>query len=279
MSEHLISFLVNQREAYCFPPSFRADVEDFGRKTLALLFPHFAEEANCEVSQIEALVAQLREDFSELLNRVESALEITLDHAELESAFFGSLTDLIEQLEFDAKAMAEGDPAAQSVDEVKLAYPGFRAIAIYRVAHLLHGLEIPLLPRLLTEMAHRETGIDIHPGAIIGRSFCIDHGTGVVIGETAVIGNGVKIYQGVTLGALTVQKALADVKRHPTIGDNTVLYANATVLGGETVIGHDCVIGANAWVTKSVPPFNIVGRDAEFRPRRSIEDGDLEYFI
>ncbi len=147
------------------------------------------------------------------------------------------------------------------------------------MAHELHHLGFPLLPRLLSEHAHRETGVDIHPGATVGRSFFIDHGTGIVIGETAVIGNGVKLYQGVTLGALLVQKELATKKRHPTLGDNVVVYANATILGGETVVGNDTVIGGNAWVTESVPAFSMVSHNSEVRPRKVGMDTEIEFNI
>jgi serine O-acetyltransferase len=166
------------------------------------------------------------------------------------------------------------------VDEVILTYPGFYAIAIYRVAHALQRLGFPLLPRLLTELAHQRTGVDIHPGATIGRRFVIDHGTGVVIGETTVIGERVKIYQGVTLGALQVQKALADKKRHPTIEDDVVVYANATILGGGTVVGRNSIIAGNAFITQSIPPESVVSRRSEVRARHGGADFDeLEYHI
>ena len=151
-------------------------------------------------------------------------------------------------------AILEGDPAADSEDEVVLAYPGFLATAVHRFAHELYRLNVPVFPRVVSEWSHRETGIDIHPGATIGRAFAIDHGTGVVIGETSVIGDRVRIYQGVTLGALAVSKRLAHTKRHPTIEDDVVIYAGATILGGETVIGRGSVIGGNVWLTHSVPP-------------------------
>jgi serine O-acetyltransferase len=150
--------------------------------------------------------------------------------------------------------MFEGDPAAKSRSEIIRTYPGFYAIAAYRIAHQLHVAGITGIPRIITEHAHSKTGIDIHPAASIGNYFCIDHGTGVVIGETTVIGDHVKIYQGVTLGALSVNKEDAEKKRHPTLEDRVVVYAGATILGGETVIGHDSIIGGNVWITKSVPP-------------------------
>lgn len=177
--------------------------------------------------------------------------------------FFERLPDIDRLLQLDARATFEGDPAAHSLDEVILCYPGFLATAFYRFAHALHALRIPLLPRVLTEAAHQRTGIDIHPGAEIGPSFCIDHGTGVVIGETSSIGAHVKIYQGVTLGALSVSKALAARKRHPTIQDHVVIYAQAAILGGETVIGHHSVIGGNVWLTHSIPPHSVVMQASE----------------
>ena len=161
------------------------------------------------------------------------------------------------------EAILNGDPAAKSEFEVIRAYPGFYALSFYRIAHLLLQLEVPLLPRILTEHAHAKTGIDIHPGAIIGEHCYMDHGTGIVIGETAVIGNDVKIYQGVTLGALSVDKSMAATKRHPTIENNVILYSNATVLGGDTVIGHNSIIGGNVWLTGSVPPGSLVYHNSE----------------
>ncbi|PIF01268.1 MAG: serine acetyltransferase [Maribacter sp.] len=172
--------------------------------------------------------------------------------------YLGSLPNVLESLNLDAEAIVNCDPASTSIEEVYMAYPGFYAIAIYRLAHELYKLGFPLVPRLMTEYAHSKTGVDINPGAHIGRSFFIDHATGVVIGESAMIMNNVKIYQGVTLGALYVAKDLKKTKRHPTIEDNVTIYANATILGGETVIGANSVIGGNAWVTSSVPPNSTV---------------------
>ena len=144
-----------------------------------------------------------------------------------------------------------------------MAYPGFSATAVYRFSHQLWKQGVKILPRVFAEYAHSKTGIDIHPGATIGQSFFIDHGTGIVIGETTIIGDNVKIYQGVTLGALSVQKEKASEKRHPTIEDNVVIYSNATILGGETVVGHDSVIGGNVWLTRAVQPFSIVFQQAD----------------
>lgn len=154
----------------------------------------------------------------------------------------------------DANAALEGDPAARSAEEVILSYPGVEALMVHRVAHFLHTKGVPIVPRIMSEYVHGRTGIDIHPGATIGEECFIDHGTGVVIGETCVIGRHVKIYQGVTLGALSVKKVFADKKRHPTIEDNVTIYAGATILGGETVIGEGSVIGGNTWITAPVAP-------------------------
>jgi serine O-acetyltransferase len=176
------------------------------------------------------------------------------DAGAIAGQFFDSLPQIYEKVSGDVVAMYEGDPAAKSRSEVIQTYPGFYAIAAYRVAHQLHLLGVKGIPRVITEHAHSKTGIDIHPSATIGNHFCIDHGTGVVIGETAVIGDHVKIYQGVTLGALSVSKDDASRKRHPTLEDHVVVYAGATILGGETVIGHHSVVGGNVWLTRSVPP-------------------------
>ncbi len=173
------------------------------------------------------------------------------------------LPDILDRLNLDARAIWQCDPASLSLEEVYMAYPGFYAIAIYRLAHELFNMGFPLVPRLMTEYAHARTGVDINPGAQIGKSFFIDHATGVVIGETAVIRDNVKIYQGVTLGALYVAKDLQQTKRHPTIEDNVTIYANATILGGETVIGANSIIGGNAWVTESVPPNSKVFHKSE----------------
>lgn len=172
--------------------------------------------------------------------------------------FVERLPQLREILITDVEAAFNGDPAATNRGEVIFCYPAIRAIVNYRIAHELLELGVPLIPRIITEMAHSETGIDIHPGAKIGESFFIDHGTGVVIGETCIIGNNVKIYQGVTLGALSVRKDMQAKKRHPTIEDNVTIYAGATILGGSTIIGEGCTIGGNTWVTSSVPPKSLI---------------------
>ena len=172
----------------------------------------------------------------------------------IRAAFEAELPDIFASLSEDAHAILKGDPAASSLTEVISTYPGFYALAVHRIAHGLCQLGVPLVPRMLSEVAHRKTGVEIHPGATIGRRFCIDHGTGVVFGETVDIGDDVKVYQGVTLGALSVRKDMAKTKRHPTIGNGVVIYAGATILGGETVIGANSIIGGNTWIVKSVPP-------------------------
>ena len=173
------------------------------------------------------------------------------------------LSSIKKTLIMDARFILESDPAATSLEEVIAIYPGFYAIFCYRIANALARLSIPLLPRMITEYAHKNTGIDIHPRATIGSPFSIDHGTGIVIGETATIGNNVKLYQGVTLGALSVDKNKASKKRHPTIEDNVILYAGCTILGGETVVGRNSIIGGNVWLTESIAPFSVVYHKSE----------------
>jgi serine O-acetyltransferase len=172
--------------------------------------------------------------------------------SKIADVFFLNLEQVFDWINQDVDAMFAGDPAAKSRTEILRSYPGFYAISAYRIAHSLLMLGVKMIPRMITEYAHSRTGIDIHPGAKIGQYFCIDHGTGVVIGETTKIGNHVKLYQGVTLGALSVDKADADNKRHPTIEDHVVIYSGATILGGNTVIGKGSVVGGNVWLTKSV---------------------------
>jgi len=177
-------------------------------------------------------------------------------------ALIEELPEIRRKVALDVQAAYSGDPAAKSSEEVIISYPGLEAIVIYRLAHFLQKSGVPVIPRIMSEYVHGKTGIDIHPGAEIGESFFIDHGTGVVIGETCVIGNRVKIYQGVTLGALSVKKEMMNKKRHPTIEDDVTIYANATILGGETVIGEGSTIGGNTWVTSSVPPHTVLNQSS-----------------
>ncbi len=184
--------------------------------------------------------------------------------------FIAIVPNVLKDLNRDAIFILENDPAAKSIEEVYLSYPGFYAIAIYRLSHQLHLFNIPIIPRLMTECAHSTTGIDINPGARIGVPFFIDHGTGVVIGETAEIANHVKIYQGVTLGALSVKKSMQEKKRHPSIESKVTIYANATILGGKTVIGENSTIGGNVWLTKSVPPNSMVSHKPNIEIKTNI---------
>ena len=232
----------------------RTDPAPFVQQLLSVLFP--------QVRGRRALETQELYDLYSLAVRMLTALNVAPGQGTVEKIIDG-LPEIHTKLLVDAQAIFDGDPAARSVDEVIIAYPGFLAIAIFRVAHEFHLAGVPILPRLLTEFAHEKTGIDIHPGADIGPGFCIDHGTGIVIGETTTVGKNVKLYQGVTLGALSVDKGNAGNKRHPTVEDNVVLYSNATVLGGETVIGHDSIIGGNVWITESVPPRSVIYHKAE----------------
>ncbi len=271
-TESFLDLLSRERREYALPPRLRELSERFVHGVLELLFAHFTEEVRARHGEVAADLAALRA----LLVK---ALEIPGPHERncdgVVDRFFTELPAIREALLLDARALYDGDPAAESVDEVILAYPGFFAIAVYRIAHELHGCGVPIFPRLLTEVAHRDTGVDIHPGARIGRSFAVDHATGIVIGETAVLGERVKLYQGVTLGALSVSKRKQGTKRHPTIGDDVVIYANATILGGDTVIGAGSLIGGNVWLTSSVPPHSVVTPTARVERRESSGADDL----
>lgn len=219
-------------------------------------------EADNNEFEVQAQLTKSQQTLSQILYSVIKVESLSSNQA---ATFFEAIPDLYELLIKDAQAIFNADPAAKELDQVLIAYPGFFAIAVYRFAHQLYKQNIPLLPRIFTEYAHSRTGIDIHPAAQIGKAFAIDHGTGIVIGETTIIGNNVKIYQGVTLGALSVQKNKASQKRHPSIQDNVVIYSGATILGGDTVIGHDSIIGGNVWLTNSVDPFSIVYHQAEVK--------------
>ncbi|MCB0681713.1 MAG: serine acetyltransferase [Saprospiraceae bacterium] len=223
---------------------------------LKILFPELADRTYDSRRDFELHFQRIEMELYRILATLGSSLGQTPEL--IEKQFMARLPEVHALLLKDAEAISSGDPAATSQTEVIRTYPGFFAIAVYRVAHELQRLQVPLIPRILTEHAHSQTGIDIHPGATIGEYFCIDHGTGLVIGETVDIGDHVKIYQGVTLGALSVRKDLAKTKRHPTIEDRVVIYSGATILGGDTVIGHDSVIGGNVWLTQSVPPHSVI---------------------
>jgi serine O-acetyltransferase len=198
---------------------------------------------------------------------------------EITSSFFNELPEIFKMLSEDAKTFVKSDPAAEKLEEVILCYPGFFSLIVYRIAHILYKLNVPVIPRIMTEYAHSKTGIDIHPGAVIGKNCFIDHGPGIVIGQTTVVGENVKIYQGVTLGALFVKKSMSDTKRHPTIEDNVILYSGCTILGGNTVIGHDTIVGGNVWITESVLPHNVVYRENKTVIRENIKFDEPYNFI
>lgn len=248
--------------------------DDAGRYITELLALLFARSHGVDENRGAAWLNELntsKQHLTELLSPFTGN-----DAARIGEEFYHKyLPDIYDVLWQDAEAAYAGDPAAQNLQEVVLAYPGFFGVAVYRVAHHLHSLGIATLPRLFSEHAHEKTGIDIHPGANIGRSFFMDHGTGIVIGGTSVIADNVKIYQGVTLGALSVDKSLASTKRHPTIEEGVVIYAGATILGGETVIGRNSVIGGNTWIVESVAPFSVVYNKASFRVRPAREVTDI----
>jgi serine O-acetyltransferase len=242
---------------YQSPSGLRfSKVGDFMRKTMSVLFPQFSIDDHGELSLTEQ-VLDLETELVHLVRQASKDMDQAAT-ASLAREFVEALPRIAESCHLDAEALIDGDPAAESLEEIIVSYPGFYAIVVYRVANTLLKQGIPMLPRILTELAHQRTGIDIHPGATIGKSFFIDHGTGVVIGGTAVIGNNVKIYQGVTLGALRVDRAAKSTKRHPTIEDNVVIYASATILGGNTIVGQNSVIGGNVWLTKSIPAWSRV---------------------
>ena len=244
-------------------------IRKFADDLVRLLYPQLNRVQFVDQTDLEIHIHGLRQQLMFVLNNLRLCDKL-FDYDHIVETFFRSLATIEAQLDGDAKSIYEGDPAANSVDEVILCYPGFYAIAIYRFAHELYKMNIPSLPRLLSEYAHQITGIEINPGAKIGSNFCIDHGTGIVIGETTEIGSNVKLYQGVTLGALSVEKVLSGQKRHPTIEDNCVIYSNATILGGKTIIGKNSVIGGNVWVTESVPAGSLVYHKSEvqLKPQR-----------
>ena len=226
-----------------------------------LIHALFPIRQNCAVDEGEIAIELDRSavKLRELLYSIRKSLDSS--PSELVDDFFSRVPDAFEQLAVDAAAVIKFDPAASCVEEIILCYPGFYAITVYRMAHILYEMKIPVLPRIMAEYAHELTGIDIHPGAQIASPFFIDHGTGIVIGETARIGSEVRIYQGVTLGALTVERSMANTKRHPTIEDHVVIYAGSTILGGDTVIGHHTVVGGNTWITESILPHSVVYRN------------------
>ena len=231
------------------------------QRGLALLHPCVYGELG-STDNLASLSTELEKDIA-LLCPGRNAAEIVAD-------FVKTIPAVKKLVESDVEAAYEGDPAAMSRMEVVMAYPGLYAVTVHRLAHELYKLKVPVIPRIMSELAHSKTGIDIHPGATIGERFFIDHGTGVVIGETCVIGRNVKLYQGVTLGAKSFAKdpdtgaLVKGIKRHPNVEDNVVIYAGATILGGDTTIGHDSEIGGNVWLMDSIPPFSRVYNQTPF---------------
>ncbi len=246
-----------------------------------IIYPGYRRREGLHIGNVTYHVGELIDSLHDTLTtqiararlheaRVDRCVDPCEDHEDYQTAgqktaiaFLERIPDLRRVLALDVQAAYDGDPACKNLDEVILCYPGLEAVTVYRLAHELHLLGVPFVPRMMTEWAHKETGIDIHPGASIGHHFFIDHGTGVVIGETCEIGQRVKLYQGVTLGALSFPtdadgNIIRNMKRHPTIEDRVVIYANATILGGKTVIGHDSVIGSSVWLTHSVAPHTTV---------------------
>lgn len=261
----------------------RQNVELILESLHRLLFPGYFEDIPMEQSHIPDFVAQgTQEAYQRLSSEIAKSLgseDIMMGEADLQAksqalslSFLDCLPRLREVLQKDIQAIYQGDPASTSEDEIILAYTSFWAITVYRLAHELHLLHVPLMPRMMTEIAHMKTGIDIHPGAKIGEYFCIDHGSSLVIGETAVIGNHVKLYQGVTLGALSLKGRETKGPRHPRLEDHVTVYARTTILGGETVIGKHSIIGGNVWLTSSVKPYSKIYLNSNLEQRHVEHD-------
>ena len=255
MKNEFYQKLLAQHQSIESVPSNEA-IAAFMDQLVGLLFPEKSNHHYRQIADIETGFWELEAGLIRLFESTRACSQC--DNAEKAAAFMEKVPDLYRVLNTDIDALLNGDPAARNRFEIIRAYPGFSAVAYYRIAHILYILDIPLLPRIMTEIAHSRTGIDIHPAAEIGEHFFIDHGTGTVIGETTVIGAHVKLYQGVTLGALSVDKDMANTKRHPTVEDHVIIYSGATILGGETVIGHHSIVGGNVWLTKSIPPYSTV---------------------
>ena len=244
-------------------------VIDIIEKLRRIVFPGYFRDKNYRSfnsrNQLSALIEDTMIHLVRQISRVYESMGESSQDAKEHAAglcleFFKTIPQIRAMVQTDLQAAYDGDPAATGMAEIIFAYPGLYAITVYRLAHVLYELNVPILPRIMSEHAHSVTGIDIHPGATIGKYFFIDHGTGIVVGETTVIGENVKIYQGVTLGGLSTRggQSLRGKRRHPTIEDNVTIYANASILGGTTVIGHDCVIGANSFITQSIAPCTTV---------------------
>lgn len=253
--------LSQRMQKYCREVPSLLHTHVFLDNLIYFLFPLASENKQVNLSHIQSEWQRLQCLFIDLISSLKPRLKEPVDV--LTKRFFEIVPAIHEQLLEEAEIFARNDPAANCPEEIILCYPGFYAITVYRLANELYQMQIPILPRTMSEHAHSRTGIDIHPGATIGKNFYIDHGTGTVIGETTQIGDNVKLYQGVTLGAMYVEKNLQHTKRHPTIEDNVIIYAGSTILGGDTVIGHDTIIGGNVWLTESVAPYSMVYHKAE----------------
>lgn len=270
--------LLSKRQTHSCTASLKTEAIQYLESLIDFLFPHFSNKVYYTEEDVISKLQLLKRDLIQLIKLLNGQTPPNVE--EISDAFINKLPQIHSMLWADAEFIYQGDPAAESIDEVILAYPGFMAIVIYRIAHELYLLKVPIIPRILTEHAHQITGIDIHPGATIGSPFFIDHGTGIVIGETTIIGKNVKLYQGVTLGALSVDKSLAQTKRHPTIEDDVVIYSQAVILGGDTVIGNNSIVGGNSWVTQSIPPNSIVYNKSEVRVRRTKEfESTMDFVI
>ncbi len=237
-----------------------------------ILFP----EKKIEILEIEKLWNLNKTDLENILNKINN--KVLIEKPDFIDIFYSKIPTIYDYLQKDAQAIFDTDPAADCISEIINSYPGFLAIAFYRISNAISNLEINMLPRIISEYAHSKTGIDIHPNAKIDVPFMIDHGTGIVIGETCIIGKNVSIYQGVTLGALQVDKSMEEKKRHPTVEDNVVIYANATILGGSTIIGNNSVIGGNTFITKSVNPFSMVMQANKNNIINQQENKDINFF-
>ena len=269
--------LLDKHQTHECTVSLKENVIGFLNQLIDFLFPHFSSKNYYTTEDVIAKLKLLERDLIELLKLLNGNKPNNIES--VAHNFINKIPFIHTDVWKDAEAIYNGDPAAESIDEVIIAYPGFMAILIYRIAHELYLLKVPIIPRIITENAHQITGIDIHPGATIGSPFFIDHGTGIVIGETTTIGKNVKIYQGVTLGALSVEKQLAQTKRHPTIEDGVIIYSQAVILGGTTVIGSNSVIGGNSWITQSIPADSVVYNKSEVRVKTNKEFEEPINFI
>lgn len=269
---------IDRMDTFCQPD--KDVIIDMIEKLRRIVYPGFSKEKSYRIYNARHNLSMLIEDVMyNLIKQIAIVLRSNpavsdpeAKAEELSIAFFNAIPQVRAVTQTDVEAFFDGDPAAYSTDEIVFCYPGIYAITVYRLAHVLYKLGVPVIPRIMTEHAHSKTGIDINPGATIGDYFFIDHGTGIVIGETTVIGNHVKLYQGVTLGALTTRggQSLRGQRRHPTIEDNVTIYAGASILGGATVIGSDCTIGSNVFITHSIPPcttVSIKNQELQFRAR------------